>query len=128
MFKLAKNGNILMDVAAASPPSAAFVVEALERSPYADCAIDHESIAAYFKQDTPVTQLIVAQQKDAHIEVALSDDKMQAIAKLTTAQGGKMINLEDAKRAIVKVGVTRGYKQVYLENLLKQQLESLPGT
>ncbi|WP_046006226.1 DUF342 domain-containing protein [Pseudoalteromonas rubra] len=128
MFKLAKNGNILMDVASASPPSAAFVVEALERSPYADCAIDHESIAAYFKQDTPAAQLIVGQQKDAHIEVALSEDKMQAIARLTTAQGGKMISLEDAKRAIVKVGVTRGYKQVYLENLLKQQLESPPGS
>lgn len=106
MFKLAHNGNILMDVKSASPPSAAFVIEALEKSQFADCEIDHDSINAFFQSDFPESQIVVAKQHDAEFEVTLSDDKMQAFGQLKTARGGKAVSLEEAKKAIVKAGVS----------------------
>ncbi|MEJ6475613.1 DUF342 domain-containing protein [Pseudoalteromonas piscicida] len=127
MFKLAHNGNILMDVKSVSPPSAAFIVEALEKSKFAACEVDHESIDAYFKSEFPESQLVVAKQHDAEFSVTLSDDKMQAVAQLKTAQGGKTITLEDAKKVIIKAGVSRGYKQAYLEKILSKQFELSPG-
>ncbi|TMO61785.1 DUF342 domain-containing protein [Pseudoalteromonas aurantia] len=128
MFKLAHNGNILLNVAELNPPSAAFIVEALERSPYADCEINHESIQAHFTNDFPESELVVAKQHDATFTVEVSEDQMQAIGKLTCARGGKAISIEDAKKEIVKAGVSRGYKQVYLEQVLKKQLELEAGT
>ncbi|WP_440054137.1 DUF342 domain-containing protein [Pseudoalteromonas sp. T1lg65] len=128
MFKLAHNGNILMDVKTHQPPSAAFIVEALEQSPYADCEIDHDSIAAYFDSDFPEMQIVVAKKVDAEFTVTLSDDKMQATGHLITAKGGKKISLEDAKKALVKAGVSRGYKQTYLEEILRKQFELTPGS
>nr|WP_247671127.1 FapA family protein [Pseudoalteromonas sp. MMG005] len=127
VFKLAHNGNILLNVAELNPPSAAFIVEALERSPYADCAVDHESIKAHFTNEYPEQQLVVAKQHDACFSVQVSDDQMQAIGNLTTAQGGKSVTIEDAKKEIVKAGVSRGYKQAYLEQILTKQLELEPG-
>ncbi len=116
-----------MDVKSASPPSAAFVIEALEKSQFADCEIDHDSINAFFQSDFPESQIVVAKQHDAEFEVTLSDDKMQAFGQLKTARGGKAISLEEAKKAIVKAGVSRGYKQAYLENILRKQFELPPG-
>ncbi|KZN47337.1 DUF342 domain-containing protein [Pseudoalteromonas luteoviolacea] len=127
MFKVTKNGKVLMDVAAATPPSQAFIVEALECSPYADCEVDHDSIAAYFQSDVSEQQLLVAKQKDAELSISISEDKMQASAKLTTAKGGSLISLDQAKKIIVKAGVCRGYKQAYLEKVLSKQFDDQPG-
>jgi uncharacterized protein (DUF342 family) len=128
LFKLAHNGNVILNVAELNPPSAAFIVEALERSPYADCEVNHESIKAHFTSDFPEQLLVVAKQHDATFTVEVSEDQMQAIGKLTCARGGKTIGLEEAKKEIVKAGVNRGYKQIYLEQILKMQQELEPGT
>jgi uncharacterized protein (DUF342 family) len=127
VFKLAHNGNVLLDVSEYAPPSAAFVLEALERSTFAECKIDHDAINAYFKSNSSERILVVATQFDASLSVTISDDKMQAIGELTTAQGGKLLSVDDAKKELVKVGVARGYKQAYLEQLLQKQFELLPG-
>ncbi|MFC3034447.1 DUF342 domain-containing protein [Pseudoalteromonas fenneropenaei] len=128
MFKLAHNGNILINVSETPPPSPAFIIEALEKSPYAECEINHDTINAFFKSDSKEPMLVVAKKVDAQFSVALSADKMEAIATLVTAKGGKVISLDDAKREIVKAGVTRGYKQAFLEDLLKHQFSSTPGS
>ncbi|OHU86237.1 MULTISPECIES: DUF342 domain-containing protein [Pseudoalteromonas] len=128
MFKLAHNGNVLLDVAQLNPPNAAFIIEALERSPYADCEIDRDSIDAFFKSEFPEKQLVVAKKVDAQLTIELSDDKMTATAHLVTAKGGAMINLEKAKKAIINAGVSRGYKQAYLEKILQKQLELPAGS
>ncbi|AOT06973.1 DUF342 domain-containing protein [Pseudoalteromonas luteoviolacea] len=128
MFKVTKNGQILMDVATATPPSQAFIVEALECSPYADCEVDHDSIAAYFQSEAADQQLLVAKQKHAQLQISISEDKMQATATLTTAQGGSLISLDQAKKIIIKSGVCRGYKQALLEKLLAKQFDELPGS
>ncbi|WP_462173738.1 DUF342 domain-containing protein [Pseudoalteromonas xiamenensis] len=128
MFKLAHNGNILLNVAEFQPPSAAFVIEALEKSPFADCDINHDAINQFFKNETKENVLVVGKKVDAVFSVSISDDKMEALATLVTAKGGKLVSLEEAKREIVKAGVTRGYKQAFLEDVLSQQFEASPGT
>jgi|TARA_B100000929_G_scaffold160893_1_gene127240 uncharacterized protein (DUF342 family) len=128
VFKLAHNGNVLLDVHEHSPPSAAFIIEALEKSPYSECRVDHDSINNFFKSESNERTLVVASKHDATLEVKISDDKMQAIGELTVAEGGKVMSLEDAKKELIKAGVARGYKQAFLEKLLQQQFELPAGT
>ena len=116
-----------MDIAQAAPPSEGFILDALKQSPFSQCQIDHESIKAYFKGDQTERILAVAIKHDATFKVDICEDKMQAIGTITVAFGGKAISLEEAKKALIAAGVTRGFKNVYLENLLKKQHLAQPG-
>ncbi|MGS0534665.1 DUF342 domain-containing protein [Pseudoalteromonas sp. SaAl2] len=127
MFKLAHNGNVLLDVIEHSPPSAAFVIEALERSKFCECRVDQESIKAYFDAPSNERTIVVASKHDATLVVAISDDKMLATGELTLAQGGKVLDLDTAKQQLIKAGIARGYKQAFLEQLLQQQFELPAG-
>lgn len=127
MFKLAHNGKILMDIAQAAPPSEGFILDALKQSPFAQCEVDHDSIKAYFKGDQTEKILAVAIKRDALFKVDICEDKMQAIGTITVAYGGTAISLDEAKKALVAAGVTRGFKNAYLENLLKKQHLAQPG-
>ncbi|TMN94503.1 FapA family protein [Pseudoalteromonas sp. S558] len=128
MFKLDHNGNVLLDINATAPPSAAFVIEALEKSTFCDCKIDLDAINNFFKSESSESILIVASKHDAALEVVINDDKMLAVGELTTAQGGKLLSLDVAKKQLVKAGIVRGYKQVFLEQLLQKQLKAPAGT
>lgn len=127
MFKLAHNGKILMDIAQAAPPSEGFILDALKQSPFAQCEVDHDSIKAYFKGDQTEKILAVAIKRDALFKVDICEDKMQAIGTITVAYGGTAISLDEAKKTLVAAGVTRGFKNAYLENLLKKQHLAQPG-
>ncbi|WP_417699901.1 DUF342 domain-containing protein [Pseudoalteromonas lipolytica] len=128
MFKLAHNGNVLLDVHEHSPPSAAFIIEALEKSSFCECRVDHDAINNFFKNKSTERMLVVASKHDASLEVSLSDDKMLATGELTIAEGGKALTLENAKKELIKAGVARGYKQAFLEQLLQKQFELPAGT
>lgn len=128
MFKLAHNGNVLLDIGKHSPPSAAFIIEALEESNFCDCKIDYDSINNFFKSKNPEPILVVATKHDAILSVTISDDKMLAIGELTLAQGGNVLSLDDAKMQLVKARVARGYKQAFLEKLLQKQFEMPAGS
>ena len=93
MFKLANNGNVLLDVSKHAPPSAAFIIDALEKSTFCECKIDHEAIDNFFKAQNNEPTLVVASKHDASLVVTLSEDKMQAIGELTLAYGGKVLSL-----------------------------------
>ncbi|GAA75978.1 hypothetical protein P20480_2450 [Pseudoalteromonas sp. BSi20480] len=127
MFKLAHNGNVLLDVNKHPPPSATFVIEAIEMSKFCDCKIDYDAINAFFKDKSAEPVLIVATKYDAKLEVVISDDKMMATGELTVAQGGDLLSLDDAKKQLVKAGIVRGYKQAYLEQLLQKQFTAKAG-
>ena len=127
MFKLAHNGKILMDIAKAAPPSESFILDALKQSSFSQCKVDHDSIKAYFKGDQNEKILAVAIKRDATFEVNVCEEKMQAKGVIVVAYGGKAISLEEAKKALIAAGVTRGFKNVYLENLLKKQHLAQPG-
>lgn len=127
MFKLAHNGKILMDIAQAAPPSEGFILDALKQSQFAQCEVDHDSIKAYFKGDQTEKILAVAMKRDAVFNVEICEDKMQAIGTISVAYGGKAITLDEAKKELVAAGVTRGYKNAYLESLLKKQHLAQPG-
>lgn len=128
MFKLANNGNVLLDVSKHAPPSAAFIIDALEKSTFCECKIDHEAIDNFFKAQNNEPTLVVASKHDASLVVTLSEDKMQAIGELTLAYGGKVLSLEEGKKQLIKAGVVRGYKQAFLEQLLDKQFNLAPGT
>lgn len=127
MFKLAHNGNVLLDVKEHSPPNAAFIVEALEKSKFCECKIDTDTINSYFKKPTGERTLVVASRHNASLVVTISDDKMLAVGELTVAQGGDVLSLDEAKKVLVKAGVARGYKQAFLEQLLQKQFELPAG-
>jgi hypothetical protein len=127
VFKLAHNGNVLLDVVEHSPPSAAFVAEALERSQFCDYRVEHDSIKAYFDAPNGERTIVVASKHDAKLEVTIDNEKMLATGELTLAEGGKILDLDTAKQLLVKAGVSRGYKQAFLEHLLQQQFELTPG-
>lgn len=128
MFKLAQNGNVLLDVEEQVPPSAAFIIEALEKSTFCDCKIEHDSINSFFKNESADKTLVVASKHNAILNVTISDDKMQAVGELTLAQGGKLLSLEEAKKQLVKAGIVRGYKQAFLEQLLQKQFDNEAGS
>lgn len=128
MFKLAQNGNVLLDVSEHTPPSAAFIIEALEMSTFSDCKINHDAINDFFKNKSTETMLVVASKHDASLKVVISDDKMLATGELTIAQGGKLLSLDEAKKQLVKAGIVRGYKQAYLEDLLQHQFTASAGS
>lgn len=128
MFKLAHNGNVLLDTSEFAPASAAFIIEAIEQSPYSECEINHDAINNYFKSATPERILIVATRRDATLSVELSDDKMLATGTLTLAKGGKPLSFDEAKKELVKAHVARGYKKAFLEQLLQKQFELPPGS
>lgn len=127
MFKLAPNGDVLLNVVEYSPPSAAFIIEALEKSTFCDYKIARSAIHDYFKNEHPEATLIVATKHDAILDIVITDDKMFAVGELTLAQGGKEVSLNEAKKKLVEAGVVRGYKQIFLERLLAKQLELQPG-
>lgn len=128
MFKLANNGNVLLDTSTHTPPNAAFILEAIEKSSFCDCKIDHDSINNFFKSANPERMLVVATKQDASLSVIISDDKMLATGELTLARGGKPIGFDCAKKELVKAKISRGYKQAFLEQLLQRQLELPPGS
>jgi uncharacterized protein (DUF342 family) len=127
VFKLAHNGNVLLDVSKHPPPSATFVIEAIEMSKFCDCKIDYDAINAFFKDKSTEPVLVVATKHNAKLEVVISDDKMMATGELTVAQGGDLLSLDDAKKQLVKAGIVRGYKQAYLEQLLQKQFTAKAG-
>jgi len=116
-----------MDIAEAAPPSESFILDALKQSPFAQCEIDHDNIKAYFKGDQTEKILAVAIKRDATFKVDICEDKMQALGTISVAYGGKAITLEEAKKALIAAGVTRGFKNAYLEDLLKKQHLAQPG-
>ncbi|MEM0515490.1 FapA family protein [Pseudoalteromonas sp. YIC-827] len=129
MFELTDNGQIIIKINGdwALPPSKALLLEALANSPFGNCDIAHTEIDKFYAGEQDASQLIVARQVDAQLEVSISDDKMTAIGRLTTPRGGKMLTLDEGKRAIVLAGVRRGYQQLLLERLLQQQLSQSAG-
>ena len=127
MFKLAHNGKILMDITQVAPPSESFVVDALQQSPFAQCEVDYDSIRTFFKGEQTEKILAVAIKKDAIFDVNVCEDNMQAVGTITTAYGGTPITFEIVKRALIDAGVTRGFKKVFVEKLLKKQFLAEPG-
>jgi len=130
VFKLNSNNQVqlIINNDFPFPPSADYILEALNASDYCEFEIHKSEISQFIKDKNETGELIVATKKDAQFTIEISEDKMIAEGVLITPQGGNMINLESAKALIIKSGVSRGYKQVYLEQLLQHQLEQPSGT
>ncbi|AZZ98736.1 FapA family protein [Pseudoalteromonas sp. R3] len=112
------------------PASSAQLVEALESSPYADFDIIHANIGQLFSpsDDREKDSLIVAKAVDAELSIRVDDNNMMAEARLTTARGGKMVTMEQAREALKSAGVKRGISKQALDTFLGQQFEQSPGS
>lgn len=130
MFKLNSNNQVQLVInnEFPFPPSTDYVLEAFSASAFFKFEVHKKDIMQFIKDQNHNAILIVATKKDAQLSIEISDDKMTATGTLTTAQGGKVLDLEHAKALIVKSGVSRGYKQVYLEHLLEYQLTEPAGS
>ena len=59
-------------------------------------------------QGTTPFAVLLAEQRDAEIQIHISDDAMQATVSLAPAQGGRAASIQDVIRALVDAGVTVG--------------------
>ncbi|SFD03148.1 DUF342 domain-containing protein [Pseudoalteromonas denitrificans] len=130
MFKLISNNQVqlIIDNDYPFPASSDFILQALNASAYCEFEIHEDEIKEFIKNHNESIELIVATKKDATLEIEIAEDKMSAEGILITPQGGKLVDLDSAKAMLIKAGITRGYKQVYLEKLLQQQLNQPAGT
>ncbi|TMP84183.1 DUF342 domain-containing protein [Pseudoalteromonas phenolica] len=112
------------------PASASQLMELLEQSSYADFEVVHANIGKLFSagDDFSNDSLIVAKAIDASIMIKVDESNMMANAQITTACGGKIISLDDAKVALKKAGVIKGVSREALEQCLGQQFEQSPGS
>ena len=112
------------------PASASQLIELLEQSSYADFEIIHANIGKLFSSSNSYNNdtLIVAKAIDASIMIKVDDANMIANAQITTACGGKLISVEDAKVALKNAGVKKGVSREALEQCLGQQFEQPPGS
>jgi len=111
------------------PASASQLMELLEQSSYADFEVVHANIGKLFSSndDYGKDSLIVARAIDATIMIKVDESNMMAHAHITTACGGKIVSMDDAKIALQKAGVTKGVNRDALEQCLGQQFEQQPG-
>ena len=102
MFKLAHNGNVLFNVTqeTPAPPSKAAMLEALQQSEFAGCKVDDEHLDKFYSGEESGPSIVVGKRVDATLEVTISDDKMSAMGRLTTAQGAKPSIWKPAKRPL----------------------------
>lgn len=129
MFKL-KDKNLvvlIIDEKTPMPPSADFVMQAFEHSEFCDCYFFKSEVVAAFKEAN-FSELVVAEKRDATLEIEISDDQMSATATLHCAQGGEILTPESAKQQIETAGISQGLIDEHIEKLLGQQFESLPGS
>lgn len=129
MFKLTHEGNVLLDLTSDTlADNKAQLLAAFSASEFAQFQIDHKSLDQYFEDADPPPFVVVAKKVDASISVNISQDKMTAHLVIVSAQGGKSISLEQAKKAIIEAGVTRGFNQASLTKLLTMQTTQEAGS
>ncbi|MFC3033958.1 DUF342 domain-containing protein [Pseudoalteromonas fenneropenaei] len=112
------------------PVTSAQLVELLEQSAYADFELIHANIGSLFNpsHDQSKTSLVIANAVNAQMTVRVSDNNMLAEARITTAFGGKLVNVDQAQTILKQAGVVRGVNRQALDKFLGQQLELEAGT
>jgi uncharacterized protein (DUF342 family) len=69
-----------------------------------------------------------ASKRDASLEINISDDKMQAIAHLVTAQGGDNLSKNNITEQLAEVGVCEGINKDVILKLFVEATTAEPGT
>ncbi len=93
------------------PVDVAALQALLGQAGYGDCQLDQEAIAAAAvdcnRLPSPFERLL-AQRRDATIELQITPDAMAAELSLTPPQGGQAASVDDVMRALAEVGVVFG--------------------
>lgn len=81
--------------------------------------------AAASVEAAPAVSIVVAEKRPAHVELEISDDKMQCFMMIETAFGGENPGAADFARYLADLGVVFGIKQNILQ-ALATRLDNLP--
>ena len=76
----------------------------------------------------PVFVCAVGEHVDAHCEIELTDDHMQAELIITVAQGGRHLETTDVKDVITENKITHGVRFEWISRLVKEAQVAEPGT
>ncbi len=117
------------------------IVQQIKHSEHSSLSILHEHIkslvqtantqlASIKKDNLPdsVVNALVAKAIDAKINIQLAEDKMSVSAQVTTAVGGKLLDLETIKQSCLDAGIRYGLKSSLINELLLQCKNSEPGS
>ncbi|OUS72638.1 hypothetical protein B5G52_07915 [Pseudoalteromonas sp. A601] len=111
------------------PVTSSQLIELIEQSQYADFEVVSANIGKLFAPSSnyQADSLIIARAVDASLLIQIDEKNMVAEATLTTARGGQLMSLDNARDALLEAGVIQGISQRALDNFLGQQFEKNAG-
>jgi uncharacterized protein (DUF342 family) len=87
------------------------ILSLLDESGYGDWAYDSATLAQAAldcnTRNTPFV-VMVAEQRDAHIDIEIADDEMEATVSLTPGKGGQNASVESLLAALLSAGINVG--------------------
>ena len=117
------------------------IIQQIQHSEYSSLSILYEHIKIFvksantkladIKKDTladSTVNAVVAKTIDAKINIILAEDKMSVLAQVTTAIGGKLLDLQTIKQTCLDAGVRYGLKSSLIDELLLKCKNSEPGS
>lgn len=72
-------------------------------------------------------RFVLAEARDAQVEVLINEDKMEARIRASGAYGGQAVNLDLIRAALRRAGVTTGLDSVAITTLLREGAELSAG-
>ncbi len=120
------------------PPNEEQLQQLFSASEFSQCKLLKERLASAAKAlaelnseaQTSESPLIfpVAIKRDASIEIHITEDKMQAIAHLITAQGGNSLTQSNINEKLAKTGCCKGINKGAIIKLYVEAATAEPGT
>lgn len=133
LFKLADDKQSILLTALPGdddfPVSFQQLKSGFEHSDYAECWFDEESAKKLYAAKLPApAKIVIGRRCSASLEIKIDETLMVAEAWLTTAQGGDLLSMDEAKRLLVQAGIKRGVSIQRLEEFLSKQFIAKAGS
>lgn len=111
------------------PVTGSQLIELIEQSQYADFEVVSANVGKLFAPSSnyQADSLVVARAVDATISIQIDENNMVAEATLTTARGGQLMSVDNARAALLAASVNQGISNTALDNFLGQQFEKSAG-
>lgn len=108
------------------------LAEVLTQLNVSSYALDDDAVQRFLKaakngQAEAYKGVLIAERKDASIEIIVSEQDMLATAYITGAHGGKSLQGSDFVQALIHAGVTKGISKLALKKALMMSRQLKPG-
>lgn len=108
------------------------IVEAFQASEFSNFYLNQELLPGLLNQPDPTAEppppLIIANRRDATLEIIIAQDAMTATARITGEYGGKKIKAQSILIGASKKGITHGLAMNSITDLASRSRKSAPGT